>query len=62
MNNSPVCSTRIREHLGDHVLFRALCVPEDNEKYPKEGKHGVNNERENRKGKLSLVMEEWRVE
>lgn len=51
----------IREHLGNRVLFGAQCFPEDNEKYPTEGKHGVKNERENRIGKLSPVLEGWRV-
>lgn len=61
VNNSSLHSTLIREHLGNRVLFGAQSFPEDNVKYPKEGKHGVKNERENRIGKLSPVMEDWRV-
>lgn len=46
----------IREHLENQVLFGVQYFPEDNEKCPKEGKHDVKNERENRIGKLNPVM------
>ena len=61
VNNSSLHSTLIRGHLGNHVLFGAQRFPEDNEKYPKEGKHVVKNERENRTGKPSPVRKrtEW---
>lgn len=62
VNNSSLYSKLIREHLGNRVLFGAPCFPEDNEKYPKDGKRGVKNERENRRGKVSPVMEDQRVE
>lgn len=61
MNNSSVHSALIREYLGNHVLFGVQCFPEDNEKYPKEGKHGVKNERENRIGKSTVITEDRRV-
>lgn len=61
VNNSSVHSALIREYLGNHVLFGVQCFPEDNEKYPKEGKHGVKNERENRIGKSTVITEDRRV-
>ena len=52
--NSSLHSTLIRGYLGNHFLFGAQCFPEDNEKYPREGKHGVKDEK-NRIGKPSPV-------
>ena len=48
-------STLIRGYLRDRFLFGAQRFPKDSEKYPKEGKHGVKDERENRIGKPSPV-------
>ena len=61
VNNSSLHSALIRGHLGNRVLFGAQRFPEDNEKYPKEVKHVVKNERENRTGKPSPVRKrtEW---
>ena len=61
VNNSSLYSTLIRENLGNHVLFGTQRFSEDNEKYPKEGKHGVKNERENRIGKPSPLRKDRRV-
>lgn len=58
VNNSFLYFKLIREYLGNCVLFGVLCFFEDNEKYLKDGKRGVKNERENRRGKVSLVMED----
>lgn len=60
VNNSSLYSTLIREQLRNRVLFEAQCFPEDNEKYPAEGKRGVKNERKNGIGKLNPAMEDWR--